>query len=82
MACATSFLTVLGNPEPIFVGSAYMPGLRMYDAGSVLGALLITLLPFMLARRYLATPESHVVLLKVICLAALAIRCWFSTRCG
>jgi hypothetical protein len=71
MACASSFLTVLANREPVVVGGIFLPGLRLYDAASVLGRLLITLLPFLLARRYLATPESHVVLLKVFCIAAL-----------
>lgn len=71
LACATSFLTVLANREPIVVGGMFLPGLRLYDAASVLGRLLITLLPFLLARRYLATPESHVVLLRVFCIAAL-----------
>lgn len=71
LACATSFLTVLANQEPVVVGEVFLPGLRLYDAASVLGRLLITLLPFLLARRYLATPESHVALLKVFCIAAL-----------
>jgi hypothetical protein len=71
LACASSFLTVLANQDPVVVGEVFLPGLRLYDAGSVLGRLLITLLPFLLARRYLATPESHVVLLKVFCIAAL-----------
>lgn len=71
LACATSFLTVFTNRDPVIVGQAFLPGLRLYDAASVLGRLLIALLPFLLARRYLATPESHVVLLKVFCIAAL-----------
>ena len=41
-----SFLTVLAIPEPVVFGQTFLPGLRLYDAVSVLGRLLITLLPF------------------------------------
>jgi hypothetical protein len=71
LACASTFLTVLNNSEPVVAGPTFIRGLEFYDALSVLGNLLIILLPFLLARRHLATPESHVALLKVLCLASL-----------
>jgi hypothetical protein len=71
LACASVFLTVLTNARPVVFGPVVIPGLRLYDAVSILANLLIALLPFFLGRRYLATPESHVTLLRVLCLAGL-----------
>lgn len=71
LACVSTFLTVLSNSDPVVAGPTFIRGLEFYDGVSVLGNLLIILLPFLLARRHLATPESHVTLLKVLCLASL-----------
>ncbi len=59
-------ITVLTNSEPLSYGPLYLPGLRIYDAASIIGRLAFSALPFILAMRYLASPESHVTLLKVI----------------
>ncbi len=64
-------LTVLTNSDPIFAGPLVLPGLRPYDTLSMLGFTLFFLLPFWLGRRYLSSPESHVVILKVLCIALL-----------
>ncbi len=71
LAVAGVFLTVLQNGELLVFGSRVIPGLRLYDAFSVIGALLIALLPFLLGRRYLATPEAQLTLLRVLCIAGL-----------
>ncbi len=67
---ATSpILTALNNTDPIISGPRYIPGLNLYDAGSMSLALVTTLIPFFLAKRFLATPESHLLLLKSLCIA-------------
>lgn len=71
LAFAAVFLTVLQNDKPVVFGPLVMPGLKLYDAFSILGSLAIALLPFLMGRRYLATPESHVTLLWVLCISGL-----------
>lgn len=65
-------ITVLTNAEPLVYGEVIIPGLRIYDALSIIGALAFVVLPFVLAVRYFASPESHVVLLKIIVFGLLA----------
>ena len=59
-------ITVLTNPEPLVYGPLVVPGLQPYDAISIISRLALVALPFLLGLRYLASPESHVALLKVI----------------
>ncbi len=59
-------LTVLTNSDPVVFGPLFIPGMRLYDAVSIIGALTITALPYLLARRYIASPESHETLLKIL----------------
>lgn len=68
----TPFVTVLTNSDPVIAGPLYIPGLRFYDAFSMLNGTLVMLIPFLLARRFLATEEDHAELLKVLALAGLA----------
>jgi hypothetical protein len=68
---ASPVMTVLTNPEPLAYGPLVLPGLRPYDAISIISRLALIALPFLLAMRYLASPESHVVLLKVIVIGLL-----------
>ncbi len=68
---ASPILTVLLNRDAIFVGGRYIPGLRPYDALSMSVGLFVEFLPFFLARRFLASPESHVLLLRCLCVAGL-----------
>lgn len=68
----TPLLTVLNNPDPIIAGSRYVPGLRLYDALSIIAATAIFVLPFLLGQRFLNTTESHVTVLKIMCLAMMA----------
>jgi hypothetical protein len=63
---ASPIMTVLTNSETLVYGPTVLPGLRPYDAISVISSLVLIALPFLLAMRYLGSPQSHVVLLKVI----------------
>lgn len=66
-----TMITATNNSEPLIRGTRFLSGLRPYDVLSIDLALLITITPFLLARRYLATPESHVILLKVFVVGCL-----------
>ncbi len=65
------FLTGITNGEPLTYGTANLPGIRIYDSFSMVLSSLVMILPFLLARRYLATPKAHAVLLMVLVLAGL-----------
>jgi hypothetical protein len=67
----TPFLTAMQNADPVIAGPTFIPGLRPYDAFSLLLGALVTVLPLLLARRYLATPAHHMVLLHILCVAGL-----------
>lgn len=66
------FITAITNREPVSEGFRFISGMRIYDSFSMNLDLLVSLLPFFLARRFMASPESHVTLLKVLALACLA----------
>lgn len=61
--------TVLTNGDTLRYGARVQPGLRLYDAASFLGANLFALLPFLLARKYLAHPDMQKVLLAGLVVA-------------
>jgi hypothetical protein len=65
------FITVTQNSEPYFAGPRVIPGLRLYDAFSMLLFALVMILPFLLSRRYLARPEHHIMLVRALCVAGL-----------
>ncbi|WP_299852681.1 hypothetical protein [uncultured Roseovarius sp.] len=69
---ASPIITTLTNGDSIKIGDTFKSGMRLYDGLSLDLDLLVSVLPFFLARRFLATNESHVVLLTVFVLAALA----------
>lgn len=52
------FATVLTNADPIHFEQDSLPAMRIYDSLAVVASQFIALLPFFLARRYLATPEA------------------------
>lgn len=64
-------LTVLNNRELIVVGPRFLPGLRPWDAIGSLGDLALILAPFVIARKYLATPDKHLALLKIMVISGL-----------
>ncbi|MEM7630400.1 MAG: hypothetical protein AAF227_00060 [Pseudomonadota bacterium] len=63
------FATVLTNGDTIRIGAAVLPGLRLYDAGSMGLEVLVALIPFFLARRFLYTEEHHKLLLITLAVA-------------
>ena len=70
MLVASAFLTVMTNSDPQQFGPVYLQGLRPYDAFSIVLGLLVSLIPFLLARKYLAYPEQQKLLLGVFVIAA------------
>lgn len=66
-----AILTVLTNPDPFFANGRFRPGLRVYDAGAIILGAFYTILPLLLARKYLAHPKMHRMLLMGLCFAAL-----------
>ncbi len=74
LVLVSPFATALTNAEPVIIGEGalYIPGIRIYDALSDVNQMLVMLIPFLLARRFLATEADHAVLLKVIALAGIA----------
>lgn len=75
-------LTVLQNPEPIIAGPRFIPGLKLYDIGSLMMQLGVTFVPFWLAQRYLARPEDQVMLLYAFVLTGLgySLLCLYEVR--
>jgi len=63
--------TFLTNGDPQIFGSTVLPSLTAYDTLARIQALLFMLVPFVLARKFLATPEAHRDLLVVIAVAGL-----------
>lgn len=63
--------TALTNADPLRYGSRFISNLRSYDILSMLGNTLFGLLPFLLARKYLAHPEAQKQLLIVLAMAGL-----------
>lgn len=64
-------MTVLNNPEPLIIGLRFIPELQIYDALSMISSMIVMILPFFLAWRYLNTREKHRQLLSAFVIAAL-----------
>lgn len=62
----------IANAEPIQILSHQVPGLRWRDLGSVVINQMIVLMPFLLGRRYLSTPQAQRYLLLALMIGALA----------
>ena len=63
--------TFLTNGDPQVFGPTVLPPLTAYDTLSRIQVVLYMLVPFVLARKFLATPEAHRDLLVVIAVAGL-----------
>ena len=72
LVLGTPVITVLQNADPVIAGPTFIPGLRPYDALSITASAAITLLPFLLAQRFLATAQAHRLVLLVLVVAMLA----------
>lgn len=68
---SSPMLTMLTNREPVFAGPNIIKGLEFYDGLAMAGNQLFMIIPFLLARRFLASPESHILLLRTLCIAGL-----------
>lgn len=65
------FATVLTNGEPIDIEAGNIQGMSIYDSIAAVANRIIVILPFFLARRYLATPEAMRDVLVALMLAGL-----------
>lgn len=71
MTLVGALATVLTNGDPLSYGGRVQPALRLYDAASTLGNSLFVLLTFLMARKYLAHPDSQKTLLIGLAIAGL-----------
>ncbi|MEM7365518.1 MAG: hypothetical protein AAF525_15975, partial [Pseudomonadota bacterium] len=53
------FLTVIGNPDPLYYGSLFFPGLSIRDGVSLAIANAIMLLPFLIGRQFLSSVRAQ-----------------------
>jgi len=65
-----AFFTANTNEDPINIGSRILPGLTIYDAASLILSTSTLLLPFLLARKFLAHPKHHRTVLVTFVIAA------------
>lgn len=65
-------LTVLTNGDRLFLGPVVLPALRPYDGLAAVGSTLFIMLPFLLARKFLADPEGQRTLAIGLVIAGLA----------
>ncbi|MET4103858.1 hypothetical protein ABIE58_003305 [Roseovarius sp. MBR-78] len=63
--------TILTNPEPVFYGQIGLPGLGLKDMVAQVILQFVLLIPFLLARAHLATPEGLRELVLAIALGGL-----------
>ena len=69
------FGTVMTNQDPLFYGPRIITGLRVYDAFSMLLSVLVTLIPLLLARKVLSSPDNQRLLL-IFLVGAAVIYCF------
>ncbi len=66
-----AFGTVMTNGDPVPTALRALKGLEPYDAFNVILSLLSVMLPFFIARKLLASPNAHFVLLTVLVVVGL-----------
>ncbi|KAG1715216.1 hypothetical protein GQR58_000173 [Nymphon striatum] len=64
-------ITVITNEEPVFFGQVGLPGLRWNDAIALIIQQFLLVLPLLLARQFLNTPQSHRDILVALIIGAL-----------
>jgi len=69
---AMPFATVLTNRDPLLFQEARIQGMRLYDSFAAVAYQAIALIPFFLARRYLANPEGMRAVIGALVAAGLA----------
>ncbi|MEM7236202.1 MAG: hypothetical protein AAGC86_09850 [Pseudomonadota bacterium] len=68
---AGPFMTALTNSDPLIFQAGYIPGLSIYDAVSSVAYAILMIAPFIVARNFLASRDSHRMLVKALVLSAL-----------
>lgn len=68
---AGAFMTVMTNSDPLVYGPKRLVGLRPYDAFSNILTVLMFVLPMVLARKYLSSPQAHRAILLAFCIGGL-----------
>lgn len=63
--------TVMTNGDTLRYAARTLPPMRPYDAAALLGNMLFTLLPYLMARKYMAHPDAQRMLLVTLVLAVL-----------
>lgn len=71
MMLAGALATVFTNGDVLRYGARVQAALRPYDAASFVGLALFALLPFLMARKYLAHPDAQKTLLIGLVIAGL-----------
>jgi hypothetical protein len=67
------FVTVMFNSDPVPAGGGvWLKGLTLYDAFSFGLSHAVLIVPFLLARKYLANPDAHRQILMALMMAGLA----------
>lgn len=66
-----AFMTVATNLDTLVYGPVVLPALKLYDGFSGTLTTIMLILPALIARKYLASEESHKLILKSLALAAL-----------
>lgn len=61
----------LTNSDPVIAGPRFIGGIRVYDIFSMMLNSGVMLLPFLLARRHLGTPEAHLEILRAFVILGL-----------
>lgn len=64
-------LTYMTNNYPIYLADRVLQPIKVYDIFSMSMNVVVTLMPMFLARRYLATPEARLTLLRYFVIAGL-----------
>jgi hypothetical protein len=64
-----AYLTTYNNGDALVYGSTFLPGLSWYDAAALIMTTLLVVLPFLLARKFLAYPSQQRFFLATLALA-------------
>ena len=64
-------LTAMTNGRAVVYGERVLRGMTLFDGMSTLLRTIVAILPFLLARKFLARPEDHRMLVIFFCLAGL-----------
>ena len=68
---AGPFFTVAFNADPAIWGAKFLPGLRLYDAVSVVVGQFVFVMPFFVARVLIRTEEDFLSMLRIFVYCAL-----------